>query len=739
MKLSLLLAVVVSLLAVGCGKKKSTPAPNNKFTKTETFLDEEAKKVIADTKKFNDANKAVNESYGVSLELPAFETNPELMEKNVKEALELATARVAAIADLKKDKLSFAETFGALEDAIFELNKTAIRMMFFRYVTPNKKIKDKASALSPVVENWINGLEANKNLFDVLFKYSKSLPAKALTGADKRLMEIWLGNFKGSGFDKTPEVQAQIKKLKDEINELKAQFNKNLDEANKNDSVVLTEEEVEGIPADELKALSYNKDDKTYTVLVGPFFQFRVPSEFSPKEEVRKKVFVARQNRGKEKNVAVTTQIVKKRAQIAKLLGFDSWADYKTSDRMAGNKDTALGFLKNLAEKLQPKFDGEVLELKKIKAKEKGLDPANPANAAAIAALEINAWDVRYYTRILKQEKYNVDSSQLTKYFEMERTASEMYKIYEEIFDIKIEKVKAPYVWDPKVFLLKVSDGSTGKPLGYLYMDLYPRPKTEKYGHFAFYGFLEGRTKNGVQQRPVGSLMCNFPEPKDGKPSLLTFDQVNTLYHEFGHALHHVLSETPYARLMDVPRDFVEAPSQTLEYWVTDPKVLARFAVNYQDPTDKLDIKVIESLQKAEQGTIALFYRRQLTFGIMDLSLYSEVDPDDADFDIVKFTNKFFERVSFAVPEETTFITSFSHLFNGYDAAYYGYAWADQLSADLASVFEEAPNGFLDKDAGLKLRREIYEVGNLRDVNESVRAFLGRETNSDAFMKKLGF
>jgi len=243
---------------------------------------------------------------------------------------------------------------------------------------------------------------------------------------------------------------------------------------------------------------------------------------------------------------------------------------------------------------------------------------------------------------------------------------------------------------------------------------------------------------DGKYQRPTVSLLCNFPPPSGDKPSLMTHGDVETLFHEFGHALHAITTRAKYGRFAgtNVPRDFVEAPSQMLQNWVWNKTVLDTFAADYRDPSKKIPADTVQKMNDAKLATAGVFYRRQFAFASLDLALH-DAHPEGAPYDCLAISNPILERVFLPIPPATTFVTYFGHL-NGYDAGYYGYAWADAIAADMATVFEKAKGKYLDREAGLRLRREIYEQGDARDVSVSIEKFLGRKQSVQPFLKKLG-
>jgi thimet oligopeptidase len=393
---------------------------------------------------------------------------------------------------------------------------------------------------------------------------------------------------------------------------------------------------------------------------------------------------------------------------------------------MAKTAAAAQDFLEKLKAGLQPKFEAELKEFQALKAK----DTATPD-------AKIQVWDWRYYHNQYKKEKFTVDAEKLKVYFPYERTLAGMFAIYERIFGLRIEPVEAPAKWVPDLQFYAVSDATTSQPLGLFYLDMFPREG--KYNHFAQFGLIEGKLlANGKYQRPVVALICNFPPPSPDQPSLLPHRDVETLFHEFGHALHSILTMAQRARFSgtSVPRDFVEAPSQMLENWVWDKKVLDSFAGDYRNPSEKIPAELIAKLKEAKLATEGTFYRRQLSFGLLDLALHMQIR-HGAKTDCVKLSNRVLSEVFLPVPEDTAFVAYFGHL-TGYDAGYYGYAWADAIAADLATVFEKSPKGFFDESAGRRLRDEIYAPGDSREVDISIERFLGRPRSIEPFLRKVG-
>ncbi len=319
----------------------------------------------------------------------------------------------------------------------------------------------------------------------------------------------------------------------------------------------------------------------------------------------------------------------------------------------------------------------------------------------------------------------------------MDRVLEGLFAIYQHIFGLKFERVDPPYKWVDDLQCYTVSDAKTGEPLGIFYLDMFPREG--KYNHFAQFGIIPGKLlPDGKYQRPVCTLICNFPPPQPGKPSLMSHDEVVTIFHEFGHAMHTILTQAKYARFSgtSVPRDFVEAPSQMLENWAWDKTVLDSFAADYRDPSKKIPPAILDQLKVARLATEGTHYRGQLGYGLMDLTLHTQINSSNTN-EVVPLSNKILSEVVLPVPPDTAFVAYFGHII-GYGAGYYGYAWADAIAADMATVFENSPGGYFDQTAGMRMRKEIYAVGDSRDINVSIEDFLGRPRSIEPFLKKIG-
>jgi len=654
--------------------------------------------------------------------LPQFETTPAAIRQSVSNAIARADAALDRIGALDPKRVSFRETVGALDDLSYGAGATANRLALIKETSQDPAVREAATEGTKVLQEWAVGIEYRPDVYRSIKAYADTKPG--LAGEDGKLFEETLRDYRRAGMDLPAEWRAEVEKLRKELTRLATDFQSNVTAAKR--PVCFTAAELEGAPEDFLKQPGVKTGDDEYTVMANITWHYTTVMENAKQEGTRLKLEIARANLAREENVALLQKILTLRNAIAQKLGYRSWADYQIEPKMAKTAATAREFLEKLKTGLQPKFEAELNECRALKARDTG-DP----NA------KIQSWDWRYYNNQLKKEKYSVDSEQLRAFFPYDKVLEGMFRIYQRIFGLNIEPIDAPYKWVEDLRLYLVSDAATAEPMGLFYLDMFPREG--KYNHFAEFGISEGRRlPGGKYQRPVVALVCNFPSPRPCQPSLLTHRDVETLFHEFGHAMHAILTRANYGRFAgtSVPGDFVEAPSQMLENWVWDKRVLDSFAANYKNPAEKIPKAVLDKLKEAKLATMGLYYRRQLAFALFDLALHAAM-PEGQTPDPVKVSNDILAEVFLPEPENTAFVAYFGHLVE-YDAGYYGYAWADAIAADMATVFEKSPDGFFDTSAGKRLREEIYAAGDSRDVNVSIEKFLGRPRSIKPFLKNLG-
>ena len=654
--------------------------------------------------------------------VPTFETTTNEITASVAQAIADGNAALDRIGKLATSEVNFTNTIRALDDLGFELSTTDNRLSLIQQTSTSAVIRDATTDALKGLETWMVGIDYREDVYRAVKAYADTKPN--LTGEDAKLLVETMRDYRRAGLDLPKADRDEVERMRKELSNVSTDFEANIEKARA--PVTFKKADLEGVPEDFLKQVQATNGLDEYTPLANVTWHYLTILDNAKNEETRKRFLIAQCNLAREENIPLLQKILVLRDGIARKLGYATYADYETEAKMVKNAATAIAFEEKLETGLQPKVAAELEEFRKMKVQETG-----DANA------KIYIWDWRYFANQLKKQKYNVDAEQLRVFFPYQPVLDGMFSIYQRIFGLKFERVQPPYKWIGDLQLYAVSDAKTGEPLGLFYLDMFPRDG--KYHHFAQFGIVEGKLlPDGKYQRPVCALICNFPTPTADHPSLMSHDDVETIFHEFGHAMHTILTRAKYSRFSgtSVPRDFVEAPSQMLENWPWDKKVLDSFAADYRDPSKKIPTEVLAKLKEARLATEGSFYRRQLSFGLMDLALHTQIHATNAS-DVLPLSNKALGDAFLPMPADTAFVAYFGHII-GYGAGYYGYAWADAISADMATVFEKSPDGYFDKTAGMRLRKEIYEVGDSRDVNISIEKFLGRPRSIEPFLKKIG-
>ena len=656
------------------------------------------------------------------LTIPDWEQAPEAVDAAMKDAIATANKALDQIGVQDLSKATFKSTIVALDDLTYQAGNAANRATIIKETNTNEKMRTAAENAVKVFQDWSVGIDYREDVYKALKALADTNPK--LSGEDAKLLFETMRDYHRAGLELPPDKRKEVEQLRKELSKLGTDFDTNI--VNAQAPVVFIKAELDGAPESFFASPGIKTGDDAYTVKANVTWQFITVEENAKSEATRRKLYVIHDGLARDTNVSVLNQMLALRNKIALLLGYKSWDDFQTEIKMAKSGTGAKSYIDRLISGIQPKFDAEVSAMQKMKAAD-----TNDPNT------KIDVWDWRYYDNQLKKQKYAVDKEALRNYFPFQKVLDGMFAIYQSIFGLKFEKIAVPYKWIDDLQLYLVTDSATGEPLGMFYLDMFPREG--KFNHFAEFEITGGKLfSDGKYQRPTVALLCNFPPPSADKPSLMTHSDVETLFHEFGHALHSITTQAKYGRFAGthVPGDFVEAPSQMLQNWVWDKKVLDAFAADYRDPSKKIPAEIIKRMNEAKLATAGVFYRRQFAFASLDLALHNS-HPENEPYDCVAISNPILEKVFLPIDSSTTFVSYFGHL-NGYDAGYYGYAWADAIAADMATVFEKAKSGYLDRQAGLKLRREIYEQGDSRDVALSIEKFLGRKQSIQPFLKKLG-
>ena len=671
-----------------------------------------------------DSLRADAQRFDLAFDLPILETEPEAIHAAVSAAIANGDQRLDAIARwAQEDALpEFGDVVLALDDLSFELSLAANRVHLIKETSPQPTLREAATEAIKRFDEWAIGIDYREDVYRAVRRYAETQPE--LDGEDRKLFEETVRDYRRIGFDLPAETRAEVESLRKELSRLETDFQTHINEAAA--ELTYTREELAGAPEDFLNAPGVKTGENAYTLRPNLTWHAVIVMDQVASAEVRRAFNHTRLKLAKESNSALLDDILRLRGQIASQLGYATWADYRTETRMAQSGEKATAFIEQLANGLEAKFRDEVETLRKLKAEDTGVPDAQ---------LELE--DFRYYQNQLKKRRFDIDTEALRRFFPSGATLTGMFQVFERLFGLRIQEVENPEPWAPGVELYAVIDAESGEPLGGLYLDLYPREG--KFNHFAQFGLIPGKQRrDGRYQRPIVALICNFPPPGDDRPSLLSHDETLTLFHEFGHALHSILTRARHNRYSGtgVDRDFVEVPSQLLEYWAWDPEITQEFARDYQNPDRSIDAAVLKRLKEAEKATSGAHYRRQSAFALIDLRLHS-AGTDSQSVSAVERCNQILAEVFLPYPPDSAFAAYFGHLC-GYDASYYGYAWSDAIAADLHENLRQAPNGLNDSHRGRELRRHIYEPGGSRDATELIEAFLGRPFSVEPFLREIG-
>lgn len=665
------------------------------------------------------------EKFNTQLELANLDLSPETITNNTDSIIKDTDAQVDHLIQNPTSPQTFENTLMSLQFITTPIYDWFYTVYFVMNTSPNQNRRTAAEQAVQKLQKWEIDFGFRKDVYDFVSAYAKRVKKEKLLQDDpikSRYLTETMNAFKRNGLHLSQNKRDQLKKLKNDLSLLEQDFDKNIREAQQ--YLTFKKADLLGIPEEYLK--KWKSGDDSYRVDVKIYADARVLMRMADLSETRKKAYIVRNTLEKKKNGKLMNQIIRKRAEIARKLGYNTWAHYKLENQMAKTPAKVNQFLARIDKGLNKKYDQELAEILEKKVELTGNKKS-----------KLYDWDVSYYFDKIKKQKYELDPEVVKNYFPMEASLQGMFNVYQQIFNINIVEIDPGYKWIDDLRLYLIEDKITKEPLGAIYFDLYPREG--KFGHFAQFTIHKSlELKNGKMRRPVVALVCNFSKPTDDTPSLLAHSDLETLFHEFGHGLHNIFSKVAIGDFSgtNVPRDFVEAPSQMLENWVWDKKVLDQFASHYKTK-EKIPEDLLEKMKKVDRASKGQFYKFQLAIAMSDMALHT-LTRSDAQFDAVKETNKiYWKRMKVTSDPGISFYTRIGHL-TGYDAGYYGYLWAQAISDDMASIFKSAKDGFFDQSVGMRLRNEVYKTGNTRDVQKSVETFLGRKQSLDAFFENLG-
>jgi thimet oligopeptidase len=579
-------------------------------------------------------------------------------------------------------------------------------------VHPEEAIRDAARECEQEVSRFYSDLALDRDMYD-------ALAAVDVSGADadtKRFIEHTLRDYRRAGVDKSPEVRERLKAIDEELTRLGQQFSKNISEDVR--AVELKDvARLAGLPADFIA--SHPADEGGAIRITTDYPDYNPFMTYALDDELRRDLYIKFRSRGDQQNERVLHDILKLRSEKASLLGFANWADYITADKMIQSGARASEFIEKVWKLAAPRADEDYKELlRQLRA----IDPK---------ATEVSDWQKVFLENVVKKERYEVDASVVRQYFPYDRVLKGLLEITSEIFDIAYVAVTGDPPWHTSVLVYDVvGAGQAGAPaLGRIYLDMHPREG--KYKHAAQFPLKDG--VRGVQV-PEGVLVCNFPSPSGNGAALMEHDDVVTMFHEFGHLMHHVLGgHQRWITQSGVATewDFVEAPSQMFEEWAWSHDTLARFA-RHQVTGEVIPEALVNKMRQADKFGLGTATVQQIFYAAISLGFH-RMDPDALDqLGEVQALQK--RYTPFKYVPGTRFHASFGHLV-GYSAMYYTYQWSLVIAKDLLTPFQQ--KGLMAKDVTFAYRDQVLAPGGSRDAAELVRNFLGRDYDFSAYERYL--
>jgi len=607
-----------------------------------------------------------------------------------------ARTRLGALLGVKGAR-SIDNTLRPYDDVLLELDAVSSQAQLVQSVHPDEHTRQTAEKVSQNASAFGTEVSLNRGVFDAL----SALDAGHADAETRYYLTRTLRDFRLAGVDKDDATRRRIKELRDELVLIGQEFDRNI----RTDLRTVTEAnatELDGLPPD---FVSRHKPGAKGAITLTIDYPDSLPVfSFAKNESLRKRMYMEYNNRGYPKNLEVLDRMIARRAELVRLIGYGSWADYITADKMVGSAAQASTFIDRVVAASGAKAAQEYEAILKRKQQD------------VPGATVVNAWERAFYAELVRQSSYDFDSQSVRPYFAFDRVKQGLFDVTSKLFGVSYRPVKTVPVWDKSVEAYELVEN--GRVIGRFYLDMHPRPN--KYNHAAEFPI---RTGVAGRQIPEASLICNLPGGDPGDPGLMTHDDVTTFFHEFGHLVHTLVSgRHQWIGIggISTEQDFVEAPSQMLEEWTRDTKTLQTFARHYQT-NEPIPAALVTRMRRAGDFGKALTVRQQMVYAKLSLSVY------DRDPKAVDTTAMVKELVAKYLPtpyvEGTHFQTSFGHL-DGYSAVYYTYMWSLVIAKDMFSRFDAG--NLLAPDVAAKYRNAVLAPGGSKPAAALVGDFLGR-------------
>ncbi|SMG52462.1 peptidyl-dipeptidase Dcp [Marivirga sericea] len=649
----------------------------------------------------------------------------------IEEAIKEAKQEIEDITSLSAAP-TFENTLEAMEFAGKRLSSVASILSNLNSAETNKEIQATMREASPILSEFGNEIWQNETLFDRVKTIYNKKNELSLDNEQEMLLNKTYKAFIRNGADLNEKDKARFKEITKELSQLSLSFGENvLAETNDYELVISDEKDLSGLPESAIRqaantAKSKGKEGKWVFTLQAPsFVPFMENADNRVLREQLYKAFMSKANKNDERdNKAIVQEIVNLRSEKATLLGYKTYADYVLEERMAESKDKVQRFLDDLLQQSLPKAKEEVAEIEAF-VKELGEN------------IDLQRWDWAYYSEKLKKKKYAIDDELLRPYFKLENVLDGVFQSAEKLYDIRFKEVNNVTVYHDDVTTYEVSN-TAGELVAIFYADFHPREG--KRGGAWMTTYRDQYKENGADMRPLVSNVCNFTPSSPGNPSLLTFNEVTTLFHEFGHALHAMLGSGHYGSLTgaNVYWDFVELPSQIFENWCYEKECLDLFARHYETG-EKIPQEYVDKIKASSTYHEAYATVRQVSLALLDMA-YFTLEREDAQnlSDIEEFEEKAMEPTKlFPKVLGTLMSTQFGHIFaGGYASGYYSYKWAEVLDADAFALFQE--KGIFNKEVSQSFKDNILSKGGSQHPMELYKKFRGREPKIEALLKRAG-
>lgn len=627
-------------------------------------------------------------------------------------------AVVTQVTESQNEGPSIDATLLVLEEALAAYRDQIDPIIFLRNVSPDAAVRTAAEKANETDNAYMIELFANEDLYKILKNLKKAM--KGYTPDQcKLLTDDYLPQFERNGLSLTGPKRKLFLKKKHELTKIEQTFHKVLREDRS--QIWLKASDLQGLPEDYLQGRT--KDSKGRYKITTKYPDIIPIMEKARDPNTRKKVYTLYNKRGGRANLARMQRAVGLRQDLAKLLGFKDHASFVLSRRMAKSPTNVKSFLSGLQTKITKESRSDLALYRQLKANDDAVPKAERKS--------LNPWDINYYQTKHLQAHLGLDPEDLKPYLPTDYVISGMFSIFSDLLGVTF-KEESVALWHPDAKAYGIYDSQSGRHLATFLADLFPREG--KYGHAAAFNLhTSRRLASGTHQLPLGAMVCNFPAPKGSSPGLMQHSDVETLFHEFGHVLHHTLSRVNYSSQSGfaVKWDFVETPSQLLENWTWNATSLKRITKHYQSGETMPDA-LIKKLLASKHLNNGYHYMRQIYFATFDQTLHTKkgtVNPDAIAKGLFK------KLFGITVPKTVYPVASFGHIMGGYDAGYYSYLWSEVFAVDVFSRF--AKDGIFNAQTGRDYRRLILEPGASRDENKLLHDFLGRKPNNKAFVASL--